>query len=141
MKRLLAVALIGALPFSGWALDTDARYARSSLGFIPPALAKRLAAETESDWKRRVAQDVSVWIGAKTYSTRLLAWSRFRPGFACLAQRIGTPAANAWLSDVIKAHLREQRDVDRFNEATKETEAWPQGPAEDCQAKPVFLHS
>lgn len=140
MLKIVLAALLVA-PVAAWGLSADARYARASLGYLPPAIAKRLLQESEAPWKRRVAQDVSVWMGAQTYSTRLLAWSRFRPGFACLVAQVGKPKADAWLSDVIKAQLREQRDVDRFNEATQQTEKWPEGPAEDCKAPPLMLHS
>lgn len=137
-RAALALALIPAL---AWGLDTDARYARQSLGYVPAAIAKQLVGAKEAAWRQRVAQDVSVWLGAKTYSVRLLAWSRFRPGFNCLAERVGRPAAEQWLSTVMKAQLREQADLDRWNQATQETEKWPEGPAEDCKAPPKLLHS
>lgn len=138
--RWLAAAVLGSLATGAVALDMDPRYGRESLGYVTPAIAERLRSEANPEWKRRVAQDVSVWMGARTYTLQVMAKSRFKPGFNCLTAAIGKPAADAWLTDVVKMQIREKGDMDRWSGVNTLTEAWPEGPAEDCTKAPNLLH-
>ncbi len=144
MKQWVITGLLLSGPFqaaaSGEALPVDPRYGRASLGYQLPTIAQVLAQSApKSPWRFRVAQDLSVFIGAETFSYQLLAKTRFKPGFDCLAANESPDLAKQWVDRVLKAHLREKQDVDRMSAAIVATERFAPGPAEDCGKTPTLL--
>ncbi len=144
LRLVIAAALTApmASTASGEPLPVNPRYGRASLDYQIPAIAQALSqSPDQSPWRVRVAQDLSVFIGADTFGYQLLARTRFKPGYDCLVATAGETAAKQWVDKVLKAHMREKQDMDRMNAATTATEKFAPGPAEDCNKPPALLGS